>query len=150
MKKRTVELSIKDKEYLQNLLSKGSLPVRTYKRATALLDMDQGRLQGEVSQTIGISVTSISKWCSRYRKEGLSFLFDQARKGRPQQITTEQRTKITALACTKPPEGYARWSLRLLAGRAVELGLVDHISHNEVGNILKKMNCNLTEKNTGV
>ena len=144
MNKRTVELSEVDKEYLKELLSKGNLPVRTFKRATALLDLDQGRLQKEVSQTIGISVTSISKWCKRYQVEGLSFLYDQSRKGRPRRITTEERTKITALACSEPPQGYARWSLRLLANRAVELGLVEQVSHNEVGKILKKMNYNPT------
>lgn len=149
MKKRTVELSQADKKYLEELLSKGDLPTRTFKRATALLDLDRGRTQVEVSKTISISVTTISIWCGKYRSHGLTFLFDQPRAGRPQQVTDDERTKIVALACSDPPDGYARWSLRLLADRAVELCLVEHISHNEVGRILKKTNSNLTSKNTG-
>ena len=142
MKKRTVELSTKDKEYLEDLLSKGSLPVRTYKRATALLDLDRGRLQKDVSASIGISVTTISKWCSSYRGEGLRFLYDEPRSGRPREITGQERARITALACSEPPGGYAKWSLRLLADKAVELGYVEQVSHTEVGKILKKTNSN--------
>ena len=135
-------LSDQDRSYLEDLLSKGSLKVKVFKRATALLELDRGKRQEEVSQTIGISVTSISVWCKRYRQEGLNFLYDRPREGAPQRITGEERAKITSLACSKPPEGYAKWSLRLLADRAVELNLVEKVSHNEVGKILKKMNCN--------
>lgn len=149
MKKRTIKLRKADKSYLEQLISKGTQPVRTFKRATALLDSDRGRTQAEISKTIGISVTTISVWCGKYRSHGLSFLFDQPRAGRPQQITDEERTKIVALACSEPPDGYARWSLRLLADRAVELSLVEHISHNEVGKILKKTNLSRTSKSTG-
>jgi len=67
-------------------------------------------------------------------------LEDQPRPGRPIQITGDQRAKVTALACSEPPEGYARCNLRLLAGKAVELGYCEQISHTEVANILKKTN----------
>jgi hypothetical protein len=65
-------------------------------------------------------------------------LTDQPRSGRPLEIDGAQRAKVTALACSDPPEGYARWSLRLLAEKVVELGYVDYISHTQVGDILKK------------
>ena len=58
--------------------------------------------------------------------------------GRPIEIDGQQRAKITALACSQPPEGYAQWSLRLLADKAIELGYVEEISHTEVRKILKK------------
>lgn len=67
-------------------------------------------------------------------------LKDKHRKGRPIVIDGEQRAQLTALACSEPPEGYARWHLRLLADKAVELGFCEHISHTEVANILKKTN----------
>ena len=60
-------------------------------------------------------------------------LEEKARPGRPIQITGEQRAKITALACSQPPEGYARWNLRLLADKVVELGYCEQISHTEGG-----------------
>jgi hypothetical protein len=67
-------------------------------------------------------------------------LADQPRPGRPIKISGEQRAKITALACSEPPEGYERWNLRLLANKVVELGYCEHISHTEVADILKKTN----------
>jgi hypothetical protein len=56
---------------------------------------------------------------------------------------------VTALACSEPPEGHARWSLRLLADKLVELEHVDSISHKTVGEILKKTNLSLTSKDNG-
>jgi len=61
------------------------------------------------------------------------------RSGRPVEIDGIARAKITALACSDPPEGYGQWSLRLLAEKAVELDYCERISHTEVANILKKM-----------
>jgi transposase len=74
----------------------------------------------------------------KYQSEGLIFLNDKPRTGRPVGLSGEQKAQITALACSEPPQGYARWSLRLLADRIIELKFVDEISHTEVGRILKK------------
>jgi hypothetical protein len=71
-------------------------------------------------------------------------LKDKPRSGRPPEISGRQRAKITALACSTPPEGHARWSLRLLADRVVELGYVEHLSHNHAGKILKKTSSSRT------
>ena len=76
----------------------------------------------------------------RYLSEGFdSALLDKARPGRPVRIDGTQRAKITALACSAPPEGHARWSLRLLADKAVESQLCDSVSHNAVKGVLKKI-----------
>ena len=74
----------------------------------------------------------------------------QTSKWPPSRFKWRERAKVTALACSEPPEGYARWSLRLLADKLVELEYVESISFKQVSNILKKMNCSLTEKNNGV
>ena len=71
-------------------------------------------------------------------------LEEQPRQGRPPEISGEARAEITALACADPPEGYARWSFRLLADRAVEFGFVASISHEAVREILKKTSSNPT------
>lgn len=68
----------------------------------------------------------------------------------PVEVDGELRSKVTALACSTPPVGYGRWSLRLLANKVVELGYTEGLSHMEVSRILKKMNYNLTEKDNGV
>lgn len=76
---------------------------------------------------------TLSTWCAKYAEIGLLVLYDQPRSGRPVEIDGNQRAKITALACSEPPQGYARWSLRLLADKVVELEYCDHISLTEVG-----------------
>jgi transposase len=91
-----------------------------------------------VAKTLKVTIQTLSIWATKYRETGLQVLQDQPRSGRPIEIDGSQRAKITALACSEPPEGYARWSLRLLADKAVELDYCDHISHTEVATILKK------------
>jgi transposase len=138
MEKQHLRLSAKDKKELESLLRRGSLPVKVYKRATALLELDRGKSFGAVAETVGVCYQSVSSWCTSYKEAQLSRLWDAPRSGRPIEIDGEQRAKITALACSNPPEGYARWSLRLLADKVVELGYCEHLSHNQAGKILKK------------
>ncbi|MDQ3845453.1 MAG: helix-turn-helix domain-containing protein [Bacteroidota bacterium] len=140
MKKQRLVLHPTDEAYLQGLLSKGSLTAKVFKRATALLELNRGKSFGAVAETLGVCYQSVSTWCTAYKKEGLGMLHDAPRSGRPIEIDGSQRAKITALACSAAPEGYARWSLRLLADKAVELGYCEHLSHNYAGELLKKTN----------
>jgi hypothetical protein len=73
-----------------------------------------------------------------------SAIEERPRSGKPPKFSGKQQAKITALACSTPPEGRSRWTLRLLADKVVELELVDDISHKSVGEILKKTNSSLT------
>lgn len=150
MKKQHIKLTESERKELRDLLSKGDLKVRVQKRAIGLQMMDKGMTFQAIQKHLNISHISLGKWAKRYKTEGLSMLKDKPRSGRPIGISGEERAKVTALACTKPPKGYARWSLRLLSDRLVELDIIENISHTEVGNILKKINFSLTEKNTGV
>jgi len=140
MKKQHVQLTQPDREYLETLISTGDLKAKTYRRALGLLELDRGKTYTEVSKILQVTIPAISGWAAQYRESGLQVLNDQPRPGRPINIDGEQRAKITALACSTPPEGYAKWSLRLLADKAVELDYCEHISHTEVGQILKKTN----------
>lgn len=150
MKKEHVTLTDDHRTYLQNLTKKGSLPARTYKRALALLELNRGRTFTDVASIVGVTKQTASKWATKYKETGLECLKDKPRPGRPRVIDGVQRAKITALACSDAPEGYERWSLRLLADKAVVLEIIDDISHTEVGRILKKTNCNHTANDTGV
>ena len=150
MKKSHIQLRATERDYLQALLSKGNLNVRVQKRALGLLELDKGKSYQSVAEMFGMSYPAVHAWGKKYQTEGLNFLEDKPRSGRPVGLSGEQKAKITAIACSTPPEGYARWSLRLLADRIVELAITDEISHTEVGRILKKMNCSLTEKSNGV
>lgn len=149
MKKEHVKLSDKDRQYLQDLLSKGSLKVSKQKRALGLLELNKNKSYTEVSDIVGVAIVTVSNWAKKYKAEGLTFLDDKQRSGRPLGLSGEDRAKITAIACSQPPEGYARWSLRLLADKLVELEIVESISFKQVGNVLKKTNYNLTEKDNG-
>lgn len=144
MKKQHITLREPDRSYLQTLLKKGEVGAKTYKRATALLELDREKTFAEVAKVVGVTVQTVSVWAKKYRNSGLEFLTDKPRAGRPNLIDGLQRAKVTALACSEPPEGYARWSLRLLADKAVELELIETISHSKVQEILKKTNSSLT------
>lgn len=150
MKKQHIKLTEEQRKELQALLSKGELKVRVQKRAMGLQMMDRGLTFQAIKEHIGVSHISLGIWAKRFKTEGLKMLHDKPRSGRPIGLSGEERAKVTALACTKPPQGYARWSLRLLSDRLVELDILESISHTEVGNILKKTNFSLTEKNSGV
>ena len=140
MKKQHVKLSDKDREYLEELISKGEMSVKVYRRAFGLLELDRGKTYTAVSETLQVTIPTLSGWAAKYQENGLEMLQDKPRSGRPVVIDGKQRAKVTALACSKPPEGYAQWSLRLLADKVVELGYCEHISHTEVAEILKKTN----------
>ncbi len=144
MKKQHLTLSAADQQYLENLLAKGSLTAKQYKRATALLELHREKAYGAVAQTLGVSYQTVSGWCHKYHQQGIACLQDQPRTGRPIEINGTQRAKITALACSQPPQGHGQWSLRLLADKAVELAFVEGISHEQVRKILKKTSLNHT------
>lgn len=149
MKKQHVQLSNVDQEYLRALLSKGTLAVKKQKRGQALLELNKGASYTAVSNLIDITAITISTWAKKYKENGLSFLEDKPRTGRPLGLSGADRAKITAIACSEPPKGYARWSLRLLADKLVELEIVDSISFKQVSLVLKKMNCSLIENDNG-
>ena len=138
MKKRHVELSSPDRDYLDNLLRHGQLSARTFKRATGLLELDRGKAVSAVAQTLSVSESAVRGWRERYGQEGLQMLHDKPRSGRPVAFDGEQRAKITALACSEAPVGHERWDLRMLADKAVELNYCQSISHTQIGKILKK------------
>ena len=138
MQKSHLELSAGDREFLQGLVKKSSLSVKVFQRAQSLLALDTGQSLQQVATTVGVNYNTVASWRDRYQEKGLSALEDEPRSGRPPQIDGDQRAKVTALACSTPPEGHARWSLRLLADKAVELGVVETISYKHVGTLLKK------------
>ena len=137
MKKQHVTLTEEHRERLEALQAQGSLPARTFKRATALLELDRGKTLTAVAATLDGDYTTVAAWRDNERANGLACLHDAPRPGRPSGIDGVQRAQITALACSDAPKGHDRWTLRLLAERVVEAGLCAAISHTTVGAILK-------------
>jgi putative transposase len=138
MKKQHVTLTEADRTTLESLLAKGTLAAKTFKRATALLELDRGKTLRAVAETLDVDDSTVAAWRNGYRGTGLPCLDDRPRPGRPLRIDGVQRAKITALACSDAPEGHSRWNLRLLAEKVVEAGFCDAISHTMVGKVLKK------------
>ena len=104
----------------------------------------------EVSEALEVNKRTIQNIKEKYLESGIdNALYDKPRPGAPTLFNGKARAKITSLACTKAPEGYAKWSLRLLAEKAAELDIVDDISHNHVGIILKKTKQNHILKDNG-
>lgn len=150
MKKQHIKLTETDERYLTTLLSKGQLPARVFRRASALLQLHQGASLTKVAHTFHLGAQTVSRWRNSYLKTGLEFLDDRRRAGRPFLFDGAQRAKLTALACSAAPAGYAKWSLRLLADKVVELDLCERISHSQVGAILKKTGFSRISKRRGV
>lgn len=138
MEKQHIRLTEEDKARLEGLMSRDALKARGLKRAFALLALDEGKTYKEVAAELGVSSATISAWAGKYEEEGLAFLEDRPRPGRPRNITGRQKAKILALARSAPPEGHERWSLRLLAEKAIALGYVNSISHQYINQILKE------------
>lgn len=146
--KYAVQLTAAERSQLNRQTVQGRIKVRQYKRIQVLLLADEthdpdGKTDKVIAEQVGVSAATVERTRRRYVEQGLeSALTEQPRSGRPREISGETRAKITALACSTPPEGYGRWSLRLLADKAVELEFVEHISHDAVGDILKKTRSN--------
>jgi putative transposase len=138
MHKEHLKLKPADHDFLSTLVSKGKSSAKLFRRATALLELNRGQTISAVAETLQVSRQTVTTWRDKYQSRGLQALEDAPRSGRPIVIEGKQRASITALACSTPPEGRARWTLRLLADKAVELGFCERLSHTSARKILKK------------
>ncbi len=103
-----------------------------------------------IADLLKVGIATVYNIQKRFLDEGLgAALCDKPRSGKPLAIKSEEKARITALACSDAPAGYARWTLRLLADKAVEMNYIDSISHMEVSRILKKTLSNRINKNNG-
>lgn len=144
-KREPLTLSNEARSSLKALLSSGVSSARKLRRVQILLNLDQGEHPTTIANLIGVSIPTVYGIRNRYKAEGWeSAIEERSRPGKPREIDGKARAAITALACSHAPEGYQRWSLRLLADRAVKLEIVEKISHEEVRQILKKTNSSLT------
>jgi putative transposase len=139
MAKSHIILSEADQQELTSLLHRSDIKSKVFKRVTALLELNKGKSIEEVRKLLGLCYPTMAKLIDNYQQRGLGCLKDKKQPGRPPFIDGKQRAMITALACSDAPQGHGRWTLRLLADKVVELGYCEAISHEYVGQILKKM-----------
>jgi transposase len=143
--KNQVKLKPKEQEFLKRLVSKGSEKARKITRCRILLLADEGKTDPQIMGSLHVARNTVKTVRSRYLAAGLeTAVNEQPRPGAPLKFSGRDKAKITAIACSKPPEGRNRWTLRLIADTMVELDMVDDISHHTVQRVLKKTNLSLT------
>ena len=136
---KTFDLKLEDRSSLNELLQKGVHSTRKLTRARILLRCGEGFKAVEVASDLGVSVATVYNVLRRYKSLDLTqAIEDQPRPGRATIFDGHDQAQITILACSEAPKGRAKWSLRLLADKAVELNLVEHISIDSVRRIQKK------------
>ncbi len=138
-KPQLIKLSADELRSLKTSLTKDMTSARIQTRARILDLLHRQRAPVDISAVLGVGVATVFNIKRRYLTEGLNAaLHDKPRSGQPCRIDGTARAKITALACSTAPAGHARWTLRLLADKAIELGFCESISHSTVQEVLKK------------
>ena len=151
-KKFIVELDAAERERLHSLISKGKAPAKTILKARILLKADQaeggpGWLDAEIVEALDTNLTMVSRVREKLVTEGLNAVLTRKKRETPPVppiFDGEAQAKLTALACSEPPPGFARWTIRLLAEHVVERRIVEAAHFNTVGRALKKTTSNRT------
>jgi transposase len=146
-KKYIVTLTPEEREQLERLVTTGKSAAYKVNHARILLKADTHQADGswtdqQISEALDISVSTIERVRQRFVEQSLDAALSRqvSRRRTPRLLDGEQEAHLIALACGDPPEGQARWTLRLLADQMVVLGHVEHLSHETVRQTLKKTN----------
>jgi putative transposase len=129
----SIEVTAKDRKELQKLLSGGVQQVRVTLRAVALLQLAKGLSAPRISASIPLTPQAIRKVGHRYQTGGLErALYEKQRPGAASLLESSQKQRIIAMVCSDPPEGRARWTVRLVAEEAVKRKLVPRVGRETV------------------
>ena len=151
-KKFIVELDTAERERLSALISKGKAPAKMILKARILLKADiaegaPGWLDDQILKALDTNLTMVSRVRETFVLKGLDAVLTRKKRETPPVpaiFDGEAQAKLTALACSEPPPGFARWTIRLLAEHVVERKIVAAAHFNTVGRALKKTNSNRT------
>ena len=156
MEKYKVTLSKEEREELMDIINKGSHTSQKFRNAYILLNCDEGEFSDKVTNTqiskvLKVGMRTIDRTKKKFIEEG----FDAALERKPTDRVYDRKADgdfeahIVALCCSEPPKGFAKWSLRLLADKAVELKYAESISHETVRRVLKKRLKTVESKRVG-
>ena len=149
-KKYIVDLTEAEREQLQQLTRRGKAAARPVTRARILLHAAAGCTDQQIAAALATSLATVERVRQRFVEEGLEVaLHERARRGATPKLGGKEEAHLIALACSQPPLGRARWSLRLLADKAVELGWCDSISPEAVRQTLKKTSSSPGQSSSG-
>jgi hypothetical protein len=159
-KKYVVELTKTERDRLDKLISSGTAPARMLNRARILLKADIGEHAGEgrpalidreIARMLETSTATVGRVRERFCRQGLDAALERSLPDRAYKRSLDGRAeaRLIALACSQAPRGRDRWSMRLLADKAVELGIVETVSHETVRKTLKKTSSDPTSSKGG-
>jgi len=151
-KKFIVELNDRERTQLGVLIAKGKAPAKAILKARILLKADQseggpGWLDAEIVEALDTNLTMVSRTRETFVMQGLDAVLVRKKRETPPTAAIFDgvaQAKLTALACSEPPPGFARWTIRLLAEHVVERNIVPAAHFNTVGRALKKTTSNRT------
>ena len=146
----TIKLTTVEVEELQRIINKGSHTSQTFLTAYILLNCDEGKYSDKVtneqiSKVLKIGMRTIDRVKKKFFEEGLESAFERRPSSRiyDSKVDGDIEARLITLCCSEPPEGFAKWSLRLLADKMVELNYIENISHVTVRSVLKKTSLSL-------
>ena len=150
MVKYRIKLTEQEVIELTAIIKKGSHSTQSYRAAYVLLNCDEGAYSlgkstnEQIAKVLKIGMRSIDRIKQKCVEGGLEKALERAESTRiyAQKVDGNLEAKIVQLCCSEPPKGFAKWTLRMLANKVVELGYVDELSHVSVYNTLKKTNLN--------
>ena len=156
-KKYVVRLSAGERERLETMVHKGKISAGHRRRAQILLKADvseagEGYSDSRIIEALNTNTTVIYNVRKQLVEEGFEAVFTRKRREKPpvdRIFDGKKEAQLIALTCSPPPEGYARWSLRLLENKVVELHIVDKASDNTIGRVLKKTSSSLISRKCG-
>ena len=146
MKKYIVKLDQSERDKLSGIICKGSHRSQKVLNALILLNCDEGSYQDDrtknvdIARVLKISMRKIDRLKKRFVEDGLDIALDTSKGQRKykRKVDGDFEAHLVAVSCGSPPEGHAKWSLRLLADKMVELEYIDQVSHETIRQILKK------------
>jgi len=156
MAKYTIHLTKAEREELMSIINKGSHTSHTFRIAYVLLNCDRGKFSepvtnDQISTVLKIGMRTIDRVKKRFIEDGLEETLERKPSSREyeRKADGDVEAKLITLCCSKPPKGQAKWSLRLLADKMVELKYVDSISYETVRTVLKKRLTTVESKKLG-
>ena len=133
-----VQLTRKDRRQVTQMLSKGQVSARVLRRAWILRQLDDGQRVAQVAANLGVAGKTVRAIAGRYEEEGLeSALYEKPRPGKQRALNPGQSQRIIAMVCGLPPQGLARWSVRLIATEAVKRKLAPRVGRETIRILLQ-------------
>jgi Homeodomain-like domain len=156
-KRYVVELSADERKRLEELIRKGKSPAKKQLKARILLRADESRRgpngnDPKISEALGTYPMMCARVRQQFAQGGIDAVLNRKQRATPpvpRIFDGEKEARLIALACSQPPEGRTKWTLRLLESKVIELNIVDHASDNTIGRVLKKMRSSLISRSNG-